>query len=187
MKSMLETTKLEEAIRLDEVENGNRSTIANSMASKANINVNQKGHPNNKEKENKDNNKEKEKDKDSGKVTTSSQPMFVNCHCSDDSNVRCEASLFPIEDYNGVRNNFILFLGETKENLSMEAKLKEAKDEVTRLKNQLIPSDVQGFIRGDRKDFSFLSKTVTVVAIQIYGFFESIKKIGYKDVLICKI
>lgn len=170
----------EEEIKLEEVDNNNRSTIANSLTSKANININQKPNPNNNHNANKEPNKEKEKE---SKVTTSTQPIYVNCHCSDDSNVRCEASLFPIEDYNGVRNNFILFLGETKENLYMEAKLKEATDEVTRLKNQLIPSDVQGFIRGDRKDFSFLSKTVTVVAVQIYGFFESIKKIGYKEFL----
>lgn len=172
----------EEEIKLEEVSNDNRSTMANNLSSKANINASSKANINiNPAAPNKDPNREtKENDT---KVTSSTLPMFVNCHCSDDSNVRCEASLFPIEDYNGVRNNFILFLGETKEDLSMEAKLKEATEEVTKLKNQLIPSDVQGFIRGDRKDFSFLSKTVTVVAIQIYGFFESIKKIGYQTFL----
>ncbi|OHT14947.1 hypothetical protein TRFO_14594 [Tritrichomonas foetus] len=116
-------------------------------------------------------------------MTASNATIYVHCHCSDDSNIRCEASLFPVTDFNGVVSNFILFLKETKDNLVMEANLKEAKEEVTRLMNQLIPSDVQGFIRGDRKNFSFLSKTVTVVAIQIYGFFDSMKKNGHKNFL----
>ena len=74
--------------------------------------------------------------------------------------IRCEANLYTVTDFNGNISNFVLFLQETKDILAIEAKLKEAKEEVTKLMNQLIPSDVQGFIRGDRKDFSFLSKTV---------------------------
>ena len=116
-------------------------------------------------------------------ATQSASPIIVYCHCSDDSMIRCEANLYTVTDFNGNISNFVLFLQETKDILAMEAKLKEAKEEVTKLMNQLIPSDVQGFIRGDRKDFSFLSKTVTVVAIQVYGFFDAIKKYGYKEYL----
>lgn len=133
------------------------------------------------QKEHQPNNNNNEQQQQQQPLTpTSSPPMIVLCHCSDDSNVRCEANLYHIPDSTGTNKNYILFLSEKKDDMIMDKNLKEAKEEVTKLKNQLVPSDVQGFIRGDRTDFTFLSKTVTVVTLQIYGFFDLLKKEGYE-------
>ncbi|OHT09155.1 hypothetical protein TRFO_22075 [Tritrichomonas foetus] len=115
-----------------------------------------------------------------GSNVKSSASFIVNCRCADDSILRCEAKLYPVSVYTGTNSNFIVYLHETSNDSEVQAKIKEAKDDVHRLLNQLVPSDVQGFIRGDRKDFSFVSKSATAIVIQTYGFFDNIKKFGHE-------
>lgn len=101
---------------------------------------------------------------------------FVDCRCADDSMIPCKAALFGVKDISGLANNFILFLHDTREDEHILKEIQAAKDEVLRLMNQLIPSDVRGFIRDDRTDFTFVSKCATAVAIQICGFHDMLRR-----------
>jgi hypothetical protein len=58
------------------------------------------------------------------------------------------------------------------------ASLQAARDRVGRLQDQLIPTDVQGFIRDDRSDFAFTTKTVCVVAVQVASFSAYLRQQG---------
>jgi class 3 adenylate cyclase len=75
-------------------------------------------------------------------------------------------------------DGFLLFMSDTSEESKMTAQVHEAKERVARLKNQLIPSDVQGFIHDDRTDFSVVTKTVCVVTVQVSTFTAHMKHIG---------
>jgi class 3 adenylate cyclase len=103
---------------------------------------------------------------------------IVDCHRADDEVVSCVVDLQGIPDVTGQVDGFLLFMSDTSAESKMAAQVHEAKERVARLKNQLIPSDVQGFIHGDRTDFSFVTKTVCVVTVQVSTFTAHMKHIG---------
>jgi PAS domain-containing protein len=102
----------------------------------------------------------------------------VNCARVDDSIFACRANVEGVPDLSGSLCGFLVFLAESAEEQQITKQLKEAKEHVTRLQNQLVPSDVQGFIRDGRTDFAFHTKIVSVVAVQIGTFAAHLKQAG---------
>lgn len=109
------------------------------------------------------------------------QTFLTVCRTANDVMLNVEATLCGIVEISGVANNFVLFLRETEKEAEFKRQMYEAKEVTSKLMNQLIPSTVQGFIRDDRKDFAFIAKTSTVVAIQIVGFYDEMKRAGTTD------
>jgi class 3 adenylate cyclase len=72
--------------------------------------------------------------------------------------------------------SYVLFLTDKRPETEMMAKIDSAKVYADGLMNQLIPRDVQGFIRDDRTDFSFVAKYATVIAIEVCGFYDLVKR-----------
>jgi PAS domain-containing protein len=102
----------------------------------------------------------------------------VNCTRADDSVFGCFTEVEGVLDTSMSISGFVVFLAESAEEERMATQLREAREHVMKLMNQLIPSDVQGFIRDDRTDFAFLPKTVCVVAVQIATFAAQLRQVG---------
>jgi hypothetical protein len=103
---------------------------------------------------------------------------FVNCTRADDSHFAARVDIEGVVDISGRITGFLIFLTESAEEERMTTQLQEARERVAHLQNQLIPSDVQGFIRDGRTDFAFQTKTACVVAVQIATFTAHLRQVG---------
>ncbi|KAH0786374.1 Adenylate and Guanylate cyclase catalytic domain containing protein [Histomonas meleagridis] len=102
----------------------------------------------------------------------------------DNKIIQCDTIIYGIYDFlQDTASSFLIFFKDQTEDFQLQTEIQKAKDKVDHLMNQLIPSDVQGFIREDHQDFSFISKNVTIIAIQICGFFDTLKKNDQEDYL----
>jgi PAS domain-containing protein len=102
----------------------------------------------------------------------------ANCTRSDDSLCACRVDVEGIPDLAGNVGGFLIFLTESAEEQRVAIQLRDAREHVMRLQNQLVPNDVQGFIRDGRTDFAFQTKTVSVVAVQIATFGAHLRQAG---------
>jgi PAS domain-containing protein len=102
----------------------------------------------------------------------------VNCTRADDSLFACRVDIDGVPDVSGGVGGFLVFLVECSEERRMTSQLHDAREHVTRLQNQFIPSDVQGFIRDGRTDFAFQTKTICTVAVQIATFAAHLRQAG---------
>jgi class 3 adenylate cyclase len=95
--------------------------------------------------------------------------------------IPCEVTACGLRASNGILDSYILFLTDKRPATELISRIGAAKVYADSLMNQLIPRDVQGFIRDDRKDFSFVAKYGTVVAIEICGFYEMLRRMHTSD------
>jgi class 3 adenylate cyclase len=109
----------------------------------------------------------------------------VNCARADDSLFGARVEVEGVRDISNGVSGFLLFFAESGEEERMAAQLREVRERVSRLQNQLIPSDVQGFIRDGRTDFAFQTKTVCVAAVQISAFTAHLRQMGTAPFLEC--
>jgi class 3 adenylate cyclase len=96
----------------------------------------------------------------------------------DGSLVACDVVGCGLRSATGALESFVLFMTDTRPAIELQGRIEAAKAYADGLANQLIPRDVQGFIREDRTDFCFIAKCATVVAVQICGFYDLMKRLG---------
>jgi hypothetical protein len=105
----------------------------------------------------------------------------ADCRHADGSSIPCEITACGLRDSGGLLESYILFLHDKRPETELIGKIDAAKVYADGLMNQLIPRDVQGFIRDDRTDFSFIAKYATVIAVQICGFYDLVKRSNLSD------
>jgi PAS domain S-box-containing protein len=107
-----------------------------------------------------------------------SHQFAVHCARPDDSLIPCRADVEGVPDLSGKLAGFLVFLTEMSEEQQVLANLHAARDRVRRLERRLMPSDIRGFLHDDRSDFSFTTRTVCVVALQIANFPAHLRQQG---------
>lgn len=101
----------------------------------------------------------------------------IQCICGNDSIINTNVTVYPVRDNESLTiSNFILKIENNRQFKDVERKLEDANSHFKHLQQQLIPRELDNYLKDKAVDNAFSAKYVTVVAVRPIDPFDELNE-----------
>ncbi|KAK8885391.1 hypothetical protein M9Y10_040839 [Tritrichomonas musculus] len=106
----------------------------------------------------------------------------IQCICGNDSIINTTVTVYPVHDADNKStiSNFILKIENNRQFKDVQRKLEEANSQYNHLLQQLIPRELDNYLKDKNLDVAFSAKCVTVVAVLALDPFDDLNEVNDK-------